>query len=352
MDRRITKVTMAEIARAAEVSPSTVARVLNESGYVAKETRTRVLDAVSAAGYRPNLQARSLRKQQSFTLGLVLSSARDNPFFTNISNAIRVAASEAGYALLTLNHGYSSEAEARGLRQFEDFGVEGVILCHAFRLENYASIIASGCPIVQIERDKIEGAHQVMVDPAPGMHEAVAALAAEGHRRIAFISGLASATYVGNNAVESDRLTAFRSAVAAAGLDPADCPVREALYRTQNRDEPLPAYDVTLRMFAPGGPAPTAIVTGSDLLAAGVLQAFARLGIRVPQDVSVIGFDDSIARFLAPPLTTVAHPYEDIGQAAVALIRQSLTARSAAPLSASTQTRLRRRDSVGPVRRD
>jgi LacI family transcriptional regulator len=340
---------MTELARAADVSPSTVARVLNESGYVAEETRVRVLEAVRSTGYRPNVQARSLRTQRSFTLGLALSSARDNPFFTHISHAIRVAAAEAGYSLLTINHGYSAEAEAAGIHQFMDYGVEGVILCHPFEPQAFAQITRAGKPVVQIERRAIPDAHSVIIDAAAGISEAIALFVGNGHRRIAFIGGAADTSYTEDHGVEADRVKAFRLGILAAGLAIDECPVLATPYRAPSREDPLPGYTKTMEIFGSAGPHPTAVLTGSDVFAAGALQAFAKLGLEVPQDVSLIGYDDSFAHFLAPPLASIAQPYEEIGRKAIELIQQALKSGSSEPLTAHVKTWLQYRPSVAPV---
>ncbi len=128
-----------------------------------------MLEAVEVLGYRPNLQARSLRTQRSFSLGLILTAARENPFYTQISHAIRTAAMERGYSMLTVNHSYSQDAEAVGVQQFLDHNVEAVILCHALNLDNIRPLTDAGIPIIQIERHDLETAHFVELDPAPGM---------------------------------------------------------------------------------------------------------------------------------------------------------------------------------------
>ncbi|TCA47809.1 LacI family transcriptional regulator [Rhizobium leguminosarum bv. viciae] len=315
------KATMADIARLAKVSPTTAARVIHNNGYVSQENRQKVLEAVEVLGYRPNLQARSLRTQRSFSLGLILSAARENPFYTQISHAIRTAAMERGYSMLTVNHSYSQDAEAVGVQQFLDHNVEAVILCHALNLDNIRPLTDAGIPIIQIERHDLEMAHFVELDPAPGMTEAVDTLAALGHRRIAFVGGsIAAETQTDGPSAEKERIRAFQMAAASAGLVLEDCPVVLGPYDTRGASGRLPGYVLADELLRRSRPIVSAIITGSDVLAAGVLQALYERAIRVPEEVSVIGYDDSFAQFLSPPLTSIAQPYDAIGQAVMTLV--------------------------------
>ncbi len=330
------------------IAGHSVARVHN-NGYVSEENRKRVLDAVEAVGYRPNLQARSLRMQRSYCVGLVLSSARENPFFTHISHAIRTSAMNRGYSMLTVNHGYSSDAEATGVGQFLEHGVDAVVLCHGFDPKNFEPIRAAGLPIIEIERHIIDGSSVIEIDPRAGMIEAVETLHRQGHRKIAFVGGkipdeLAISRPV---AAETLRAEAFRNAITAAGLNARDCPIVLGDYNPLDTGDGPPGYRMGKELLDRGGS--TAILTGSDVLAAGVLQAIYERGLRVPDDISVIGYDDSIAGFLAPPLTSIAQPYHAIGEEVVRLIEKSM-ATSDDAVSASVATTLIERLSVGPVR--
>ncbi|KQT01678.1 LacI family DNA-binding transcriptional regulator [Rhizobium leguminosarum bv. viciae] len=318
------KPTMADIARLAKVSPTTAARVIHNNGYVSQENREKVLQAVEVLGYRPNLQARSLRTQRSFSLGLILSAARENPFYTQISHAIRTAAMERGYSMLTVNHSYSENAEAVGVQQFLDHNVEAVILCHALNLDNIRVLTDAGVPIVQIERHDLETAHFVELDPTPGMTEALNSLAALGHRRIAFLGGSVEAeTETAGPSAERERIRAFQMAAVSAGLVLEDCPVILGPYDTRGARGRLPGYDLAEELLRMSLPIVSAIITGSDVLAAGVLQALYDRGIRVPEEISVIGYDDSFAQFLSPPLTSIAQPYDAIGQAVMTLVENT-----------------------------
>lgn len=316
------KTTMADVARVARVSPTTAARVIHNRGYVSAENRKRVLDAVESTGYRPNLQARSLRLQRSYTLGLVLSSARENPFYTHISHAIRTAASAEGYSMLTVNHSYSAETEISGIKQFLDHGVEAVVLCHALNTKHLAPLIRANVPLIQVERQDVEQAYFIAIDPQPGMSAAVQSLVNQGHNRIAFIGAKPAKTTNTSSVVtaEQRRSEAFREAVFSCGLAEANCPTILGEYFPSAPDDALPGRLLAEELLARDDATVTAIIAGSDILAAGILQALYEKGIKVPGDMSVIGYDDSVAEFLSPPLSSIAQPYSAIGDAVVAFV--------------------------------
>lgn len=344
------KSTMADVARYARVSPTTAARAIYNTGYVSDENRKRVMEAVEATGYRPNLQARSLRLQRSYTLGLILSSAKENPFFTHISHAIRTAASASGFSMLTVNHSYSSEAEIAGIKQFLDHAVEAVILCHALDTRHLKPLIHAQIPIIQVERKDLDEAYHVAIDPLPGMLEAVRTLVGEGHRRIAFVGAKTPNLSIakGRSRPEQRRADAFLSAVTHYGLSPTDCPTVLGDYFPATQDDVLPGYSLAEQLLNGDHAKVTAIIAGSDILAAGILQAIYRQGMRVPDDISIIGYDDSIAQFLSPPLSSIAQPYAAIGDAVIDFVA-GIVANSGGHVSREKHvyTSLTHRKSVG-----
>src|SRR5689334_15245068 len=120
------KVTIADVAARAGVSPTLAARVIHDNGYVSEENRQRVADAVRELGYSPNMMARGLRNNRSYLVGLVLSSAPHNPYFTKVSHSVRTAANAAGLSVLNFNHSYSAELERQGIRRMIEHGVEAI----------------------------------------------------------------------------------------------------------------------------------------------------------------------------------------------------------------------------------
>jgi len=306
---------MGDVAREAGVSASTASRVIYNNGYVSEENRARVLAAVEKVGYRPNIQARSLRNQRSYALGLVVDSATNNAHFAHVSRAMHIAAAAAGYSLLTVDHEYDANLERDGLRYLLDHNVEAIVVCHPFSLNNYDIVRDTGIPLIQIERDNLGDVHRVVIDPTPGIEEAVQHLVMLGHRSIGYVSGTTTdeVTPGRNSSVEEHRIAAFTDALARHNLDREHCPISTVPYDLANADSPLHGYTLGIELLARPH-RPSALVAGADILAAGLLQAAQELDISVPRQLSLIGFDDSLARFLAPPLATIVQPYGDIAR--------------------------------------
>ncbi|WP_317203148.1 LacI family DNA-binding transcriptional regulator, partial [Janthinobacterium sp.] len=218
---RPTPVTMAEVAAKAGVSPTTVARALYSNGYISDENRKLVEAAVAATGYRPNVMARALRTKRSSTIGMVLSEANRNPFYTAIAHAVQIEAMHQGYTILSFNHNFSEQAERAGVQRFLDQHVDAVIYCHAYAPADIKSVRDAKVPIVQIEREIIKGGHRCLVDPAPGMSAAVARLKHAGHIHIGFIGGKPGGLdweIAVEETVEAKRVEAFKNALHAEGL--------------------------------------------------------------------------------------------------------------------------------------
>lgn len=348
--------TLKDVAGLAGVSTATVARVLHGNGYVAEETRRGVRAAIAESGYRLNAVAQGLRKQRTFTLGHVLQSVSPNPFFAGVALGVEQEAARRGCGVLTANTQGDAERERLGVELLLQRRVDAMIFTTVVDEANVRFALGSGTPVVQVERVSPIATHAVTVDNAAGAGEATAHLLALGHRRIAYIgvdpaaaagSGLPSARRV----VERERLEGYRGALRRRGL-PADddlIALHESYY----------ALDQTRAVVAgllarPRGSRPTAIFAACDIMAAAVLQEAARLGVGVPGELSVVGFDDTYAPYLAPALTTVAQPMDGIGRAAARLALGALRdgGEAGEPRTERLATRLVVRASTGPVAAD
>lgn len=313
------KATMADVARRAGVSASTVARVLYNNGYVKQETREAVETAVARTGYRPNMMARGLRTSRSFTLGMVVSESGLNAFHPAVSHVVQREALKRGYTVLTVNSHADADMEVAGVQRFLSHHVEAVIFCTAIDPNNVRLIANSGVPTVQIERHVARVGGLVMVDAERGMAEAVDHLFGLGHRRFAFIGGVVDSRRLEGPA--EDIVEQVRERLFAQNL------ARHGIAATEDDIVRVPYYDIAKPPRQPGHgamkallarrPAPTAIICGSDLLAASALQAIHEAGLRVPADISIIGYDDSMAEILTPALSSIAQPIEDLGRLAV-----------------------------------
>ena len=310
------RITIADVAREAGVSQQTVSRVLNDKREISPATRERILLVIQRLGYRPSRIARGLATSRTMTIGLIVPDI-GNPFFSEMARGADRAAHEAGYSLLLGNTFEDAQREADVLHALEDKRVDGFILCSS-RLpqDKLDEFCASQPAVVLVNRESQHaGVGTVRVDDAAGAREAVRHLVAQGRRVIGFLAGPA-ASYSGQ-----DRVTGYRAALAQAGLalDP-QLVVHSLPYLEGGRQAALSLLTARLDV--------NALLCYNDLVAVGALQACAKLGRRVPEDVAVIGCDDiPLAEMVTPPLTTLSISQQDLGAQAVKLLLNKLGGR-------------------------
>lgn len=347
------RLTLEKVARRAGVSTATVARVIQAKGYVALETRARVENVLRETGYRPNAMARGLRQQRSYTLGHMLVEITCNPFYAHVAKSVESAAIAVGYKTLSYNHNHDAEIERIGVDRLIDRRIDAMILTYAVEADNVERLKTAGIPVVQIERERTLGTHSVLVDSAAGTTEAVAHLIALGHRRIAFVGGdpaLYPHPGIRPRGVEEERLESYVAALRAGGISPDPDLIRLGLYFSFADGGAGTEGYLHTRALLDLANRPTAILAGCDVLAVGVLQALYEARLRVPDDISVIGFDDTIAMRLAPPLTSVAQPMAKLGAEAVRLAVAAIGDPETEPTTVTLPTRLVIRQSTGSPR--
>ncbi len=318
--------TLAQIARSAGVSTATVSRVLKSRGYVAEETRARVAAILRDARYRPNVMARGLRTQRSFSIGLIVPAITSNPFFVNVAHAVEEEALRHGYKTIIFNHNGDEALERQGIERLLEARIDALLICNATAAASVELALVAGIAVVQIERETAARTMAVIADNHRGAREAMAHLIGLGHRRIGFIGGdPALLPYAGPQpmSIEEQRLAAYREALEAAGIAPRadyvrlgryyDVPAGSGRYGREHM-QALLALDER----------PTAVFATCDVLAAGALQAAHSARIRVPDQMSIIGFDDTLAANLTPALTSVAQPMRDMGAEAFRLAMAAL----------------------------
>ena len=314
--------TLLEVARAAGVSTATVTRVLRSHASVAEDTRERVEAALRAANYRPNITASALRTQRSRTIGLILNSVAGNPFFANVARSVEDTASRHGYKTIILNHNGSEVREREGVDRFIERRVDALLFCTPLSPVNVRTALAAGLSVVQVERDTNVPTPMIAADNYVGARDATLHLLELRHRRIAFVGGDPTLhPYDGRRglSVEQERLKAYADALGQAGIDIDPDLVRlGAYYETDDGGSGSVGrkhMEALLNLPHP----PTAVFATCDVLAAGVLQALYARRIHVPDEVSVIGFDDTLAFNLSPALTSVAQPMREMGSQAFRL---------------------------------
>lgn len=299
--------TIKDVAEVAGVSTATVSRVLSNKPHVRAELRERVLTAVAELDYRPNLVARSLRSQQTKTIGLIVSDIR-NPFFTAISRAVEDVAYEQGYSVILCNTDEDPEKELLYLSLMRDENVAGIIFSPTRQTAANFSKLTLNLPVVIIDRT-VDADHvdMVLIDNAASGFRLTNHLIENGYRRIAAVLGEASTT-------GRERHQGYADALKANGIPHLPELVKYVQPKTSA------GKAAALDLLALPEP-PDAFFTSNSLLMAGVLAAIQELGCRIPDDVALVGFDDTIwSSLVQPAITLIAQPTKEIGQTATELL--------------------------------
>jgi len=302
--------TLEDVARRADVSTATVSRCLNMPATVREETRRRVSEAVDALGYTPHFGARALASNRTNTIGAIIPTM-ENAIFARGIQALQEALGKAGVTLLVASTGYDPEREAQQIRVLLGRGVDGLLLIGEARpQETYDFLRARGVPYVLAWSYRPDCPHIcVGFDNRASMRALGERVLEAGHRNIAMIAGI---TAWNDRAVA--RIAGVRDAMKAAGLDLPATRIIEAEYTAD-------AGGAALNKFMALDPHPTAIFCGNDVLAAGALREARRLGLSVPDDLSIVGFDDiDLAAIVEPQLTTVHVPHRRMGLTAAKIL--------------------------------
>lgn len=310
------KPTMKDVASKAQVSTATVARVIHGRGFVSKVSRQKVEKAIEQTGYRINILAQSLRRQRTKTIGHLLTSISPNPFFAGVELGVEHEALKNGYSVLIWNVFEEPERERRGVETFIQRQVDAMIFTTPIEAQNVQLALDANIPVVQVERPTKIQTHAVLVDNYTGSKLAIEHLIELGHRRIAFIGGNPRA-YRTNPIVDEQRLAGYRDTLMQHGITPRDEWIVLGKYYSLED-----GFHTMERFVAEGNI--TAVFTACDILAAGALQAIYEKKLRVPEDISVVGFDNTYASYLSPPLTTVEQPMFEIGQTAAKIAIDAL----------------------------
>lgn len=327
------RVRMEDVARAAGVSLATVSKVVNGRYGVAATTTARVHDVIAELGYETSLGARSLRSSRTGIIGVLV--AEFEPFSTELLKGVSDAMVDTDYELLAFagaTHGETVGWERRSLRRLGGTLLDGAIIVTPTVVEP-----GSAVPVVAV--DPHTGSSDVPTvdsDNVGGARSAVEHLLARGHTRIGMIRG--------REDLESARLReqGFRQAMAAAGLEVDETLLATGSYRSDSAVAPA-------RLLLDRRDRPTAVFAANDLMAIRTTEVARSLGLRVPDDLSVVGFDNVPESALAhPPLTTVAQPLREMGRSALAMLLTLLAGRQPEQTHVRLATRLVERASVAP----
>ena len=348
--------TIPDVARAAGVSPATAARALGGYGSVRPTTREKVVAAAAELGYRANNLARSMITGSTNTLGVVLADI-ENAFFHRAFRGIADAASQRGYEVILTNTDEDLTKEHAAVAMLAERRVDGLIVCptDAADRSHLTTVMQSGTPVVLLDR-RISGlrADTVGIDNRAAAKAATRYLIAAGHKRIGVLTGASSdlAPRLSRpNLAGVERLGGDdqRSAHRRLPRRVDGCRYHSgAGIRDVQRLPPIGRDHGTKTLLRSPEP-PTAILAFDSTLSLGALQALRELGLRCPDDVSLLGFDDAEwADVVSPPLTVVAQPVYDIGARAAELLIGRVRGETRRPIHERMPTSIIERDSVGP----
>lgn len=350
--------TIPDVAKRSGVSTATAARALGGYGSVSPATYQRVLDAANSLGYRPNSLARSMITGTTQTLGVVLADI-ENPFFYRALRGITDTARSRGYDVVLVNTDEDEDNEDKALSILAERRVDGLIICpaNADDRSHLTDLIAAGMPVVLLDRH-VPGlaADMVGLDNRQAAAEATRCLVDHGHTRIAIVTGgpqsieprlrrpgMRGVQNISGTTMGS-RAAGYRDVLVANGIE-----IRPE-YLSSNgfrRDDATAATKAFMELPEP----PTAILAFDSVLSLGVLLGLRELGLRCPDDVSLIGFDDAEwTEVVTPPMSVVRQPVYQIGAKACELLLDRVAGTDRRPTQHRLKGRLIERDSVAAPR--
>lgn len=328
-------VTIKDVAAHAAVSVATVSAVINGNKYVSPELEQRVRTSIATLGYERNSFAQGLKTQTSQTIGLIISDIA-NPFFTSMVRGVEDVANAHHYSLILGNTDENFDKERNYIRLLESKRADGLIIAATAGSHKYLQS-ARHLPLVSIDRSLFElGIDSVLVDNVAGARAATEHLISLGHRRIGIVTGIPGITST------EERLAGYKQALAAH-----DIPYDPTLIAVADSRVKGGEHGVT-QLLTQQSPRPSALFLMNGLMVIGALRAIAQAGLRCPQDIALVGFDEfEWSSVMQPPLTTVRQPIYEIGQRAAQLLFERLQKRDKEPREVRLSPQLIVRESCG-----
>ena len=323
------RITTQDIADAAGVSKATVSYVLNGSGSVSEKTKERILQLAAELGYQENKLAKATRTGKTHTIGLVLPDLC-NPFFPELAQAVVESAAQLGYTVLLVDARNDIEEEAAGINRLQAYSIEGLIWCPI--ADDSVARVSLNCPVVMIDRP-IEGYDSVYADSFKGGQLQAQLLLEHGHRRVGLLSG-PSRTPSANM-----RRQGFLQSLAGDIELVWEYELEYSIEIPDQVKEQVLNGDVTC------------VVTANDTLAVGLLRHLHKAGVRVPEDISIIGFDDiDWADLVYPALTSVKIPIRSMGAQAFNVLFSKIETPKASQQSCVLDVEVVNRESLRTIK--
>lgn len=331
---------MRDVAERAGVSVTSVSHVINQTRVVSDDIRERVLTAMDELGYQPNALARSLRRKETYTIGVIMTNSAD-PFFAEITRGVEDTCFEQGYNIILCNSDSDLDKELFYTNILTKKRVDGILFLAAGgkSTEHIRTVQERGTPLVVIDRIIPNLAvDSVLIDNARGGWLATQHLIELGHRRIGCITGPSDLT------LSAERVTGYRCALQEAGLAVDESLIVRGNFQYES------GYQATRQFLVQANP-PTAIFACNDLMAIGAINAANKQGWSVPTRLSVVGFDDiRLALYSNPLLTTVAQPKYEMGSIAITMLLERIHHPEMPPAQKLLDTHLVVRESTAPPR--
>lgn len=315
-ERYRNKPTIADVSRLAGVSMSTVSHVINDTRYVSEEIRERVHKAILETGYTQNLLAKSLKQARSKNIGVIISDFT-NPFYVDVISGIEGELGQAGYSMILAATNDNAERELQIVKNFVARQIDGLIFAPTIFSEKVTVpyLVDEGIPAVMINRFVNTKFNWVGVENVASTKMLVNHLINLGHRRIAIVVGLR------NINTSEERIAGYQQAMREAGIP------EQAGYIIEGGSRIKPAEENVLSFFQHVDPAPTALVAANNLMTLGAMRALNQLGMRIPQDLAFVSFDDfAWSDLFSPRITALAQPCLDIGKKAAELLVEQIDA--------------------------
>jgi LacI family transcriptional regulator len=306
-----------EVAKRAGVSPTTVSHVINKTRFVSVEVTERVLAAMEELGYQPNALARSLRRGETNTLGLILPDSA-NPYFAEIGRVIESEAFQRGYSVILCNSEDDPLKETIYADVLSKKQVDGMIfVATGDESDTVQTLLRQNLPLVLVDR-QLPGvtADTVLTNNRQGGELAGDCLANAGHRKLGCITGPSHLT------PSADRANGFLDVLGEHGIPAGNVKMVKGDFHPQS------GYQAGLQMLSDAD-RPTAVFCCNDMMAIGLYRSAAELGLHIPDDLAVLGFDDiDLSSYINPPLSTIAQPKSDIGKASVTMLVERIADRN------------------------
>ncbi|PXX94662.1 transcriptional repressor PurR [Halomonas sp. LBP4] len=331
----IPMVTITDVAQEAGVSVSTVSHVVNGTRFVKPDTRAKVMAAIERLDYTPSTSAQSLKKNVTHTIGMIVTSST-NPYFAEVVAGVESRLYDAGFNLMLCNSGRDIDKQRSYIRTLKGKRIDGLLILESVVSEAYLELLAScSFPVVLMDMEA-PGVASVIDDSEHGGYLATSYLIAQGHRDLGCITGSA------DHYQSQQRYRGFLRALEDAGLEP-----NPAWVYAGNLE--IGGGEAAVRHLRQGDRRPTGLFAFNDLSALGAISQASRQGLRVPEDLSIIGYDDiEITRLFTPSLTTVRQRVDRLCHEACRLLTTAMATKAPATEHVRVKPELVIRDSVHP----